>query len=64
MAVDVKIGTVETNMTATSPDLLRSPQFMAEIVRLVKEELRREGELDNQRTTDRSFAAPPASRRL
>ena len=63
MPVDVKIGTVETNLTATSPDLLRSPQFMAEIVRLVKEELRRERELDSQRVADRSFAAPPAGRR-
>ena len=64
MAVDVKIGTVETNLTATSPDLLRSPQFMADIVRMVKEELRRERELENQRAQDRSFAPPPAARRL
>ena len=64
MAVDVKIGTVETNLTATSPDLLRSPQFMADIVRMVKEELRRERELENQRAQDRSFAPLPAARRL
>lgn len=64
MPVDVKIGTVETNLTATSPDLLRSPQFMAEIVRMVKDELRREQQLESQRAADRSFAAQPASRRL
>lgn len=64
MPVDVKIGTVETNLTATSPDLLRSPQFMAEIVRMVKEELRREQQLESQRSADRSFAPQPASRRL
>lgn len=64
MAVDVKIGTVETNLTATNPELLRSPQFMAEIVRMVKEELRRDRELESQRAADRSFAPAPAARRL
>ncbi len=64
MAVDVKIGTVETNLTATSPDLLRSPQFMAEIVRLVKEELKKEQSLEGQRTIDRSFAAQAPGRSL
>jgi hypothetical protein len=64
MPVDVKIGAVETNLTATSPDLLRSPQFMAEIVRLVKEELRRERELESQRAADRSFTAQQTGRRL
>ena len=60
MPVDVKIGTVETNLTATSLVDLDD----AEMVKMVKEELRRERELDSQRAADRSFAAPPAGRRL
>jgi hypothetical protein len=64
MAVDVNIGTVETNLTAISPDLLRSPQFMAEIVRLVKEELKKEKALEGQRTIDRSFAVQAPGRSL
>jgi hypothetical protein len=64
MPVDVKIGTVETNLTATSPDLLRSPQFMAEIVRMVKEELKREQDVAAQRTADRGIGSQPAGRRF
>ena len=64
MPVDVKIGTVETNLTATSPDLLRSPHFMAEIVRMVKEELRREQAIDAQRAADRGIGSQPPGRRF
>ncbi len=64
MAVDVKIGTVDTTLTATNPDVLRSPQFMAEIVRLVKEELKREQIVESQRSTDTTFVQPPPGRRL
>lgn len=64
MAVDVKIGTVETTLTATDPDVLRSPQFMAEIVRLVKEELKREQMVEAQRSSDTTFVQQPSGRRL
>jgi len=64
MAVDVQIGTVETKLTAASPDILRSPQFMAEVVRLVKEELKREQALENQRSSDRTMARPAPGRSL
>ncbi|MGV8937563.1 MAG: hypothetical protein ACOH2J_10600 [Allorhizobium sp.] len=64
MVVDVKIGTVETRLTAASPEILRSPQFMAEVVRLVKEELKREQALDSQRASDRTMARPAPGRSL
>ena len=48
----------------TNPDVLRSPQFMAEIVRLVKEELKREQIVESQRSTDTTFVQPPPGRRL
>ncbi len=64
MPVDVKIGTVETNLTATSPDLLRSPQFMAEIVRMVKQELQRDQAVSAQREADRSIGTQPPGRRF
>jgi hypothetical protein len=64
MAVDIKISTVETRLTATSPEVLRSPQFMAEIVRLVKEEIRRDQALDTQRSNDQAMVRSTPARRL
>lgn len=64
MPVDVKIGSVETNLTATSPDLLRSPQFMAEIVRMVKQELQRDQAVSAQRDADRNIGTQPPGRRF
>jgi len=64
MAVDVKIGTVETTLTATSPDVLMSSPFMTEVVRLVKEEMKREKALEGQRTSDKTMARPAPGRSL
>jgi hypothetical protein len=64
MAVDVKIGTVETRLTATSPDVLLSSPFMTEVVRLVKEEMKREQALDKQRANDKTMARPAPGRSL
>lgn len=63
MAVDVHIGTVETKLTATDPDLLRSPEFMKRLVALVKEELAREEELKVRRAADRMASRNPGGRR-
>lgn len=48
MAVDLRIGTIETTLSATDPAALRSPEFIATIVAAVKEELRRD-ELERER---------------
>jgi len=64
MAVDVKISNVDTRLTAMNPDILRSSQFMAEVVRLVKEEIKREQALDTQRGNDQAMTRSPPGRRL
>lgn len=64
MAVDVKIGSVEMKLTASSPDILRSPQFLAEVVRLVKEEMKREATLETQRSNDKTMPRPAVGRSL
>lgn len=61
MAVDLQIGSVETTLSAADPDAIRTPQFMAAIVEMVKEELTRERELEARRDADR---APHGKRRL
>jgi hypothetical protein len=60
MPVDMHIGTIETKLSAADPDALRTPAFMAEIVRMVKEELAREKELEARRDADRAPGRRPA----
>lgn len=60
MAVDVKIGTVETTLTATDPDILRDPRFLRMVVALVKEELERDRLEDRRRAADRQASHGPA----
>jgi hypothetical protein len=60
MAVDLHIGTVETTLAAADPDAIRTPQFMAAIVAMVKQELARDQELQQRRTAD---ATPARNRR-
>jgi hypothetical protein len=52
MAVDLHIGTVETTLSAADPDAIRTPQFMAAVVAMVKEELARDRELQARRDAD------------
>jgi hypothetical protein len=63
MAVDVNIGTVETTLSAADPQQIRTPQFMAAIVAMVKEELAREEALKMQRASDRAADARAGRRR-
>lgn len=53
MAVDLRIGSVETTLSAADPEALRTPQLMAALVALVKQELARDRELEAQRNSDR-----------
>ncbi|AXQ96270.1 hypothetical protein ORIO_23100 (plasmid) [Cereibacter azotoformans] len=57
--MDVHIGSVETQVTATDPKLLDDPRFIARIVRLVKEELARDDLEKGRRERDRSPTPPP-----
>ncbi|TJZ91296.1 hypothetical protein FA743_12295 [Paracoccus gahaiensis] len=52
--MDVHIGTVETQVTATDPKLLQDPKLIARIVQMVKEELAREQLEAGRRERDRS----------
>lgn len=52
--MDVHIGTVDTQVTATDPKLLDDPKFLAKIVRMVKEELAREELEQSRREHDRN----------
>jgi hypothetical protein len=54
MAVDLRIGTIETTLSATDPAALRSPEFIATVVAAVKAELERDRELEAHRAADRS----------
>jgi hypothetical protein len=54
MAVDLHIGTIETTLSAADPEAIRTPQFMAAVVAMVKEELARERDLEARRDADRS----------
>lgn len=54
MAVDLHIGTIETTLSAADPEAIRTPQFMAGVVAMVKEELARERDLEARRDADRS----------
>ena len=54
MTVDVKIGTVETTMTARDPELLNDPKLIAKIVQMVKQDLMREMEEEKRRDADRN----------
>jgi hypothetical protein len=54
MAVDVSIGTVETQLTAQDPELVRNAAFIAKIVAAVKEELAREELVKARRDADRT----------
>jgi len=63
MPVDVHIGTVETKLTATDPELLRSPEFMRRLVALVKQELVQDEELKARRTSDRMASRNPGAGR-
>ena len=53
MAVDMKIGSIETQLSVTDPDSLQTPKFMARLVAMVKEELKREAEEDKRRDFER-----------
>ncbi len=53
MAVDLRIGSVETTLSAADPDALRSPQVLSALVAMVKQELARDRELEAQRDSDR-----------
>lgn len=63
MAVEMKIGTIETRLSATDPATLQTPQFMARVVAMVKEELKRDAEEDQRRAADRKAVRGPAGRR-
>lgn len=52
--MDVHIGTVETQVTATDPKLLDDPKVLAKIVRMVKEELARDALEQSRREHDRN----------
>lgn len=52
--MDVHIGTVETQVTATDPKVLQDPKLIARIVQMVKEELAREELEKRRRERDRS----------
>lgn len=52
--MDVHIGTVETQVTATDPRLLQDPKLIARIVQMVKEELARDELEAGRRDRDRS----------
>jgi hypothetical protein len=61
MAVDLQIGTIETTLSAADPAAIRTPQFMAAVVEMVKQDLARERETDSRRDADRALRR---SRRL
>jgi hypothetical protein len=63
MPVDMKIGSIQTRLSATDPATLQTPQFMARVVAMVKEELKREAEEEKHRTADRMAMRGPARRR-
>lgn len=63
MAVDMKIGSIETRLSATDPSTLQTPQFMARVVSMVKEELRRDADEDKRRDSDRRAVRAPGRRR-
>ena len=63
MAVDMKIGSIETRLSATDPAVLQTPQFMARVIAMVKEEMKREAEEDRRRDSDRTAIRGPGGRR-
>jgi hypothetical protein len=63
MAVDMKIGAIETRLSATDPATLQTPQFMARVVAMVKQELQRESEEEQRRRSDRQAVRGPSRRR-
>lgn len=52
--MDVHIGTIETQVTATDPEHLNDPKFLARIVQMVKEELARDELEQSRREHDRN----------
>jgi hypothetical protein len=61
VTVDVRIGSVNTNLTAVDPAAIMTPEFRAVIVAAVREDLERERHVDEQRSADQ---APRTKRRL
>jgi hypothetical protein len=61
MAVDVQIGSIETRLSAADPEVLRTPQLMAAIVAMAKQELERDRQLEDRREAD--MAPSPGRRR-
>jgi hypothetical protein len=61
MAVDVQIGSIETRLSAADPEVLRTPQLMAAIVAMAKQELERDRQLEDRREAD--MAPSPGGRR-
>lgn len=62
MAVDVSIGTIEATASAADPEVLRDPVFLARVVEMVKEELKREALEDQRRDADRRASSGPGGR--
>ena len=53
MAVDARIGSVETEMTAHDPDLANDPKFIARVVARVMEEMKNAEIEKTRREADR-----------
>ena len=53
MAMDVQIDRIEARVTVADPALLKDPRFLAQIVAMVKEELKREALEEDRRARDR-----------
>lgn len=54
MAVDARIGSVETEMTARDPDLANDPKFIAKVVARVMEEMKTAEMEKTRRAADRT----------
>jgi len=54
MAVDARIGSVETEMTVRDPDLADDPQFIAKVVARVLEEMKTAELEQTRRAADRT----------
>ncbi len=62
MAVDMRIGSIETRLSIADPATLQTPQFMARIVAMVKEELERDAQDERRRASDRQAVRTPRRR--
>ncbi len=61
MAVDLRINSIQANVTSVDVKLAENPEFIAKLAQAVRVELERENRIRSQRAVDQ---APRTKRRL